>query len=149
MFRPAQCEIWMIIRVVPNLVPFSNNPPHKPRITLRVHSHEKKGCLYICSSQNVQNLWCPLRIGAIVEGDGNLMLAACALMIKGWELCKLHILRGKVTFWIDREISHSIRAAFVNGDNLAVAHVGDRIRSFQDFERLACLFVDLEIARYT
>ena len=75
------------------------------------------------------------------------MLAACALMIKRRELRELHVFSCEITFRIDRKISPSIGTAFIDRYNFALTDVSDRIRAFQNFERLSRLIVDLEIAR--
>ena len=58
------------------------------------------------------------------------MLAPGALMIKCGKLRELRVLRRQITFMIDRQISHPIRAALIHRDDFAVAHVGDRVRAF-------------------
>ena len=76
------------------------------------------------------------------------MLAACALMIKRRELRELQVFSCKISFRIDCKISPSIGAAFVDRHDFAVTDISDRIRTFQNFERLSRLIVKLEIARH-
>src|SRR6266480_4703904 len=45
--RPAERQVWMIISVVPDLVPFVDNATNQTRITLRVHADEEKRCFYV------------------------------------------------------------------------------------------------------
>ena len=137
----------MIISVVPDLVPLVDNASNKRRITLGVHAHEEKRRFYICCFQNVQDLWRPPRIRAVVKSDCNLMLAAGALVIKRWELGKLHILRSEIAICIHSELSHPVGAILVNSDNLAVANIRYCVRRLYQFERLSRLIVDFEIPR--
>src|SRR5881394_768519 len=98
----------MIIGVVPNLMAFIDNATHKLGVTLCVYSHDEKGRLHVCCFQNVQDLRSPSRIGAVIESDCHLMLAAGALVIKGRKFCKLYIVGGKIAVTINRQLSHAV-----------------------------------------
>ena len=143
---PAKGKVWMIISMVPYFVPFLDNATHESRITLRIGSDQEKRSLDVRRFQNVQNLRRPLRAGAIIEGYCDLMFAAFPLMIERRKLREFHVVRCEITFGVDRKISPSVRTALIDRDNFAIAHVGDRVRAFQDFERLPRLIVELEIA---
>src|SRR6266566_4607208 len=124
----------MIISVVPDLVPFIDNATDKLRIALRVHSHQKKRGFHVRCFEEVQNLWRPSRIGTVVKSDCDLMLAAGALMIKRWELCKLHVFRREIPVCVNCEPSHPIRAILVNSYNFTVADIRYRIGRLYEFE---------------
>src|ERR1700716_619496 len=126
----------MIICVVPDLVPFVDDATNKRRVTLRVYSHQEKRRLYIRCLENVQNLWRPLGVRAVIECDCNLMLAAGALVIKRWEFCKLNVLRGEITVSIYSERSRPVHPILVNSDNLAVADVSYCVAGRYEFEGL-------------
>src|SRR5262249_47443406 len=106
------------------------------------HTHEKERRFHIRSFENVQNLWRPPRIGTVVKGDRDLMLAAGTLMIKRREFCKSHIFRREIAIGVHSELSQSIGALLVNGNNLAIAYVGYGVRRFYQFEGLPCLVID-------
>src|SRR5205814_7060449 len=144
--RPAECQVWMIIRVIPELVPFVNNATDELRIPLRIHSHQKKRGFHVRCFEHIQNLRCPSWIRAVVKSDRDLMLAACALMIKRWELCKLHVFRREIAVYVNCEPAHSIRAILINSYNITVADIGDCVRRLYQFERLPRLTIELEIA---
>src|SRR5437773_6178529 len=118
----------MIISVVPDLVPLVHNSTNKPRVTLRVHTHQKKRGFYVRCFENVQDLWRPPRIRTVVKGDCDLMLATSPLVVQRGELRKLHVLRREITVCIHSELSQSVLTALVNGDNLAIANVGYCVR---------------------
>src|SRR5262249_39617526 len=73
--RPAERQVRMIISMVPDFVPLVHNSPNKPRVTLRVHTHQEKRGFYVRGFENVQDLWRPPRIRTVVKGDCDLMLA--------------------------------------------------------------------------
>src|SRR6516225_5253466 len=79
--RPAEGKVWMIISVVPDLVPFINDATNKPRVTLGIYAHEEKRRFYVRRFENIQDLWRPSRIRAVVKSDCDLVLAAGALVI--------------------------------------------------------------------
>ena len=136
----------MIISVVPDLVPFVDDATNKIRVALCVHSHQEKRRLHICHFKNIQNLRRPSRVRAVVKSDCDLVLAAGTLVIKRWELCKLHVLGSEISICVNGEPAHSIRAILVNGYNLALADVRYCVRRFYRFERLSRLIIKLEIA---
>ena len=98
----------MIISVVPDLVPLVHNSTNKPRVTLRVHTHQEKRGFYVRRFENVQDLWRPPRIRTVVKGDCDLMLATSPLVIQRGELRKLHVLRREISVCIHSELSHPV-----------------------------------------
>ena len=147
MLGPGQRQVRMIVRVVPNFVTFVDDSPNESRIFFRVRTNQEKCGLRVCRFQNIQNFRRPLRIRAIVKSNRDLMLAARTLVIQRRELGKLCVFGGEITFRIDRELSHSVGATFIDGHDLPFTHVGDCVGAFQNFECFARLIVDLEIFR--
>src|SRR6266404_6416829 len=146
-FGPAERQVRMIISVVPDLVSFVDDATDKPRVAFRVHSHEEEGRLYIRCFENVQDLRCPSRVGTVIESDGDLMLAAGALVIKRWELRKLDVSGVEITVCIHGELSGPIHAILINRHNFAVADVSYCVAGWYDFERLSRWIVEFEISR--
>src|SRR5438105_8475542 len=118
----------MIISVVPDLVPLVHNSTNKPRVTLRVHTHQEKRGFYVRRFENVQDLWRPPRIRAVVKSDCDLMFATSALVIQRRELCKLHILRREITVGVHSELSGTVFAILIDSPNLPLAAVRARAR---------------------
>jgi hypothetical protein len=121
----------MIVGVTPNLMTFSDNSPNETRVFLRVHAHEEKGGLNAVRFKDIENPRRPLRVGAVIEGQGDLMLTTCALVIKSREFGKTQIARLQMTIFAFFNFPRSVRARFVDADNLALAHVGDGVRAFE------------------
>ncbi len=69
-------------------------------------------------------------------------------MIKRRKLREFYVLRREIALCIDRELAHSICPAFVDGNNLAITYVRNRVRALENFERLTRLIVHFEIARH-
>ena len=62
------------------------------------------------------------------------MLAAGALMIKSWELRKLHVFGREIPVCVNCEPSHSICAILVNSYNFTVADIRYCVRRLYQFE---------------
>src|SRR5215210_6965875 len=101
-FRPAQRQVWVVIRVVSDLVAFRQDSPDQARIFLGVCAHEKEGSFDVLLLQDVENLRGPFWIRAIVKSQGYLMGCARALMIKRRKLRELRIRSGEITLLICR-----------------------------------------------
>src|SRR5438067_9297870 len=140
-FRPAERKVRMIISVVPALVPFVDNATNKPLVTLGVHAHEEKRSFCVRRFENVQDLWRPPRIRAVVKSDCDLMFATSALVIQRRELCKLYVLRREITVGVHSELSRTVFAILIDSHNLAIADVRDRVSRFYQFECLSRLIV--------
>ena len=146
MLGPAEREIRMIIRMISNLVPLIDDTTHERGIMLRVYTHEEKCCFDVCGFQDVEDFRRPYRVGAVVEGDGNLMLVARALMIERRKLGKFRVLSREIPVAIHCDVSHPVRATLVHRDNFAVTNVGNRVGALEDLHGLARLLVQVEVA---
>ena len=147
MFRPAKRQIRVVIGVVTNLMPFSNDAPDQPRIAFRIHAHQEKRGFDIRRLQDVQDLWGPFRIRTVIKCKRDLVFTTSALMIKGGKLRELQIIRSEVTLLINIQLSLPIRPVFVNRHDFSVADICDRLSSFQDLDRLSGLVIHLELGR--
>ncbi len=90
----------------------------------------KERCLYVGCFQNVEHLRRPLRIGAIVKRDRDLMLAARALMIERGKLRELYILRREISFIVHRQAAPTVRTSLIHRNDFPFADICDRIGSF-------------------
>src|SRR5690242_14698176 len=102
MLGPAGREIWMIIGVVPNFVPFFDNSPNQIRITLGILAHQKKRRLHIGSFQNIEDLWRPFPVRTVIESNCDLMLVSGALVIEARELRKFRVLGSDIAVVFNR-----------------------------------------------
>src|SRR5437762_14172776 len=93
----------MIISVVPDLVPLVHNSTNKPRVTLRVHTHQEKRGFYVRRFENVQDRWRVPRSRTVVKGDCDLMLVRSPRVIQRGDLRKLNVVRGEMTVWIQSD----------------------------------------------
>ena len=124
----------MIIGVIADLVAFRHNSPNESRIFLRVHSDEEKRGLHVCCFQNVENLRRPFRIGSVIESERDLMFAAGALMIERRELRKLRDTSRSDSRLHPPPGCAAVRRGLIDGNDFALAHVGDRVGALQNFE---------------
>src|SRR5262245_36901755 len=60
-------------RVIADVVPFGKDPPHEIGIGLRVLADDEKARTDALLFQDIENLWCPIRIGTVVEGERKLL----------------------------------------------------------------------------
>src|SRR5262249_51600173 len=107
---PADRQVRMIVSVVPDLVTLIDDSPNESRILFRVHATDEKGCFHPACFENVEHARSPFGIRSIIEGEGNLMLAAEALVIKSRELRETQIGRGKVSICRLLNPARAIRA---------------------------------------
>ena len=131
----------MIIGVVPNLVSFVDNATNEPRVTLRVYAHEEKGRFHVRGFKNIQDLWRPSRIRAVVKSDCDLVLAAKALVIQSGELRERHVFRCEITVRVHSELSRTVSAIFIDSYDLAVTDIGYGVRRFYQLESLSRLII--------
>ena len=127
----------MIIGVVADLVPLGHDSPNEIGIFLRVDPDEEEGRLDSVRLQNVEHLRRPLRIGPVVEGERDLMLATGALMIERREFRESEIGRTEVAVRVEpRSCARRRDRVSSTLDDFSVADIGDRIGSLERFERL-------------
>ena len=70
-------------------------------------------------------------------------------MIKCREFRKFSVLRSQITVVIHRDVSHSVRATFIHGDNFAIAYIRDGVRAGENLHGLARLLVHSKVVPHT
>src|SRR5262249_47325680 len=53
MLRPAKRQVWMVVGMVSDLMPFVHDATNKRRVAFCVHSDDEKRGLYVCGFENV------------------------------------------------------------------------------------------------
>src|ERR1051326_1369634 len=135
----------MIVSVISDLVAFVNNATNKPRVPLRIYTHEEKRGLHIGGFQNIQDLWRPSRVRAVVKSDCDLMLAARAPVIKSRELRGRAVFPCQITVGVHSNLSRAISTIFIDSYDLAVANIRCGVGRFSQSKCLSRLFIQFEI----